>query len=143
MALDRSTVDELSTQGPTRVLSTRRIVFLVVAAAAPIAAVVGNTPLAMEFGNGAALPAAYLVAGLTLLCFAVGYAAMGRRVVNTGAFYTYVSHGLGRPPAVAAAYLAVLSYCTLTIGMAGAFGYFAALVTDALGVHTPWFGWSA
>jgi amino acid transporter len=126
-----------------RVLSTGRIVFLVVAAAAPMAAMVGNTPLALALGNGAAMPAAYLVAGITLLCFAVGYAAMGRRVVNTGAFYTYVSHGLGKPPAVAAAYLAVVSYSALTIGLAGAFGYFTSLVGDALGMRTPWLLWSA
>jgi amino acid transporter len=119
MSLDRSIADHLNTRGPARVLSTGRIVFLVVAAAAPMAAMVGNTPLALALGNGAAMPAAYLVAGLTLLCFAVGYAAMGRRVVNTGAFYTYVSHGLGKPPAVAAAYLAVVSYSALTIGLAG------------------------
>src|SRR5881394_2727914 len=101
MALDRSIIDQMNTRGPTRVLSTGRIVFLVVAAAAPMAAMVGTTPLALALGNGPALPAAYLIAGLTLICFAVGYAAMGRRVVNTGAFYTYVSHGLGKPPAVA------------------------------------------
>jgi amino acid transporter len=142
MAIDRLAADEPSTRGPVRVLSTGRIVFLVVAAAAPMAAMVGNTPLALALGNGPALPAAYLVAGLTLLCFAVAYAAMGRRVVNTGAFYTYVSHGLGRPPAVAAAYLAVVSYGALTIGLAGAFGYFTSLVTAALGVSTPWLAWA-
>ena len=49
---------------------------------------------------------------------------MSRRVVNTGAFYTYVARGIGKPPAVGAAYLAVLSYTALTIGLAGAFGYF-------------------
>src|SRR5947208_3510072 len=33
MALDRSIIDQMNTRGPTRVLSTRRIVFLVVAGA--------------------------------------------------------------------------------------------------------------
>jgi len=36
-------------------LSTGRVVFLVIAAAAPIAAMVGNVPLALVFGNGAGL----------------------------------------------------------------------------------------
>jgi amino acid transporter len=126
-----------------RGLSTGRIVFLVVAAAAPMAAMVGNTPLALALGSGPGLPAAYLLAAATLLCFAVGYAAMARHVVNTGAFYTYVAYGLGKPPAVAAAYLAVTSYSALTIGLAAAFGYFVTLIGDSMGVSTPWPLWSA
>ncbi len=65
-------------------LSTSRIVFLVVAAAAPLAAMVGNLPIALGRGNGAGAPGAFLLATLTLICFSIGYAAMGRRVVNTG-----------------------------------------------------------
>ena len=81
-------------------LSTRRIIFLVVAAAAPLAAMIGNLPIALGRGNGPATPAAFLFASLVLLLFTVGYAAMGRRVVNTGAFYTYVAKGLGKPAGV-------------------------------------------
>jgi len=72
-------------------LTTPRIVFLVVAAAAPMAAMVGTVPLAFAIGDGAGTPAVFVFAGLTLLCFSVGYAAMSRRVVNTGAFYTYIA----------------------------------------------------
>ena len=84
-----------------QVLSTPRIIFLVVAAAAPLAAMVGNLPIALSRGLGAATPAGFLFAGLTLLCFSVGYAAISRRVVSTGAFYTYVAKGLGKPVGVA------------------------------------------
>ena len=76
-----------------RKLSTARIVFLVVAAAAPLAAMVGNVPLALKLGNGPGLPGAFVLATVVLLCFAVGYAAMSRKIVNTGAFYTYVARG--------------------------------------------------
>ena len=119
----------------TRKLSTARIVFLVVAAAAPLAAMVGNVPLALKLGNGPGLPGAFLLATAVLLCFAVGYAAMSREVVNTGAFYTYVARGLGKPPAVSAAFVAVLSYNALAAGLVGAFGYFGSLVLDSAGVH--------
>ena len=112
-----------------RTLSTRHVVFVVIAAAAPMAAMIGNVPVAFLYGNGPGLPAAFAIAGVALLCFCVGYAAMSRRVVNTGAFYTYVARGIGKPPAVGAAYLAVLSYTALTIGLAGAFGYFIQLGT--------------
>lgn len=119
-------------------LSTRRVVFLVVAAAAPMAAMVGNLPLALYLGDGAGTPGAFALATLILLGFAVGYAAMGQQVVNTGAFYTYVARGLGRPPAVGAAYLAVLSYNAMTVALAGAVGYFVDIVLDTEGVHGPW-----
>ena len=108
-----------STGGSTmpRKLTTARVVFVIIAAAAPMAAMVGNTPLALLYGNGPGLPAAYVIATAALLCFCVGYAAMSRRVVNTGAFYTYVARGIGKPAGVGAAYLAVLSYTALTVGL--------------------------
>jgi amino acid transporter len=126
-----------------RSLSTPKIVFLVVGAAAPLAAMVGTVPLAFAIGDGAGVPAAFAFAGLTLLCFSVGYAAMSSRIVNTGGFYTYIARGLGRPPAVAGGLVALLAYNTLTIGMVGAFGYFAQLVAASHGLHLPWEVWSA
>ncbi|MEI6405031.1 MAG: amino acid permease [Actinomycetes bacterium] len=128
-----------STQSQQRVLSTGRVVFIVIAAAAPMAAMVGNVPIALSQGNGAGLPAAFVVAALVLLCFSVGYAEMSRRVVNTGAFYTYVSRALGKPPGVGAAYVALASYASMAIGLLGGFSYFMQQVLDGLGIHVPWF----
>ena len=116
-----------------RTLTTGRVVFLVIAAAAPLAAMVGNVPLALLYGNGPGLPVAFVIAAAVLLCFAVGYAAMSRTVVNTGAFYTYVARGLGKPAGLGAAYVAVLSYTALTIGLAGSLGYYLGDATGA-----PW-----
>jgi amino acid transporter len=123
-------------KGPS--LSTGRVVFLVVAAAAPLAAMVGNLPLALDVGNGAGTPGAFLLATVILLCFAIGYAAMSERIVNTGAFYTYVGRGLGRPASVAAAYVAVLAYNAQTIGLAGGVGYFVDIVLTTEGIDGPW-----
>ncbi len=128
---------------PRKLLTTPRIVFLVVAAAAPLAAMVGNLPIALGRGNGAGAPGAFLLASVTLFCFAVGYAAMGRRVVNTGAFYTYVAKGLGKPAGVAAAFIAVIAYLTFTVGLAAAFGYFVDLALSSAGVHGPWIAYVA
>src|SRR5258708_2198267 len=79
-------------------------------------------------GTGAGTPGAYLLAGLTLLCFSVGYAAMSRRITNTGGFYTFIARGLGRPPAVAGALVAVIAYNAVAVQLVGGFGYFAELV---------------
>jgi amino acid transporter len=128
---------------PRRMLSTSRVVFLVIAAAAPMAAMVGNVPLALFDGNGAGLPAAFLAGSVILLCFSVGYAAMSRRVVNTGAFYTYIARALGKPAGVGSAYVAVLSYTAMTCGLIGAFGYFTRLVLLTSGISLPWYAYSA
>ncbi|MBB5868866.1 amino acid transporter [Allocatelliglobosispora scoriae] len=126
-----------------RTLSTPKIVFLVVAAAAPMAAMVGTVPLAFAIGGGPAVPAAFAFAGLTLLCFSVGYAAMSRHIVNTGGFYTYMARGLGRPPAIAGGLVALIAYNAATIGLVGAFGYFAALIGSLHGLTLHWTVWAA
>jgi amino acid transporter len=119
-------------------LSTWKIVFFVIAATTPMAAMVGTVPFGFALGTGAGMPAMYLLAGLIMFCFISGYAAMSHKIVNTGALYTYIRAGLGRIPGAGAAYLAVLSYATFTIGAIGAFGYFAAFILD-WGISWQWY----
>lgn len=126
-------------KGLRRTLDTPKIVVLVVAAAAPMAALVGTVPLAFAIGDGAGVPAMFAAVGLILLCFSVGYAAMSRRIVNAGGFYTYISSGLGKPPAVAGGLVAVLSYNAICIGLVGAFGYFLRLgLEQQFHLNVPW-----
>lgn len=47
-----------------RLLSAPRVVFLVIAAAAPMAAMGGNIPLALVRSEGITLPAAYVLAAV-------------------------------------------------------------------------------
>jgi len=54
----------------------------------------GIIPVDIRLGNGAGVPGAFVIAGLILLIFSVGYAAMSRHVVNAGAFYAYLAQGL-------------------------------------------------
>lgn len=126
-----------------RTLTTPKIAFLIVSAAAPLGALVGTVPLAFALGSGAGVPATFVLAGLTLLCFSVGYAAISRRVVNAGGFYTYVAQGLGRTPAVGGGWIALLAYNAATIGVAGAFAYFAQLVAASHGLDLRWELWAA
>jgi cation diffusion facilitator CzcD-associated flavoprotein CzcO/amino acid transporter len=139
----RATARQFETGKRRRVLSTQRIVFLVVAAAAPLAAMVGNLPIALGRGNGAGVPGAFLLAAITLLCFAVGYAAMSRRIVNTGAFYTYIAQGLGKPVGVGGAFIALLAYLTFTVGMAGACAYYFHLVLTPKSGGGDWIAFAA
>ncbi len=121
-----------------RQLSTGHIVGLVVSAAAPLSAMIGTVPLAFAFGNGAGVPAAFVFAGATLLCFSAGYALIARRTGGSGGFYAAAAQGLGRPVGLASGYLAVFAYNCATIGLVGALGYFTRLVFAAHGVHVSW-----
>ena len=119
-------------------LSTQFIVFLVIAAAAPLASMIGNLPIALARGTGANVPVAFLIAGSILIAFTAGYAFIGRRVVSTGAFYTYVAEGLGKPLGVGTAYCAILSYTAFAFGLAAACGYFDEQVFLAIGLKVDW-----
>ncbi|WP_409180666.1 hypothetical protein F9C11_29785 [Amycolatopsis sp. VS8301801F10] len=120
-------------------LTPARIVFLMVAAAAPMAAMVGTVPVASAIGDGVATPALFVFAGVVLLLFSVGCAATSRKVVNTGAFYAYIAWGIGKSPAVGATLIAVLAYNAMAIGLIGSFGHFCALaLQEGFGIHVPW-----
>jgi cation diffusion facilitator CzcD-associated flavoprotein CzcO/amino acid transporter len=119
-------------------LSTSKVTILVIAAAAPLAAVIGNMPVAFTLGGGLMMPAAFVVTAITLVCFAAGYTAMSREIVSTGAFYTYIAQGLGRTAGAAAAYVAVVSYAAYAVGLTAGVGYFLALLTRQFGIDVPW-----
>lgn len=114
------------------------IVFFVVAAAAPLASVVGASPAAFAFGNGAGVPGIYLLAGLLYLVFSVGFTAMSRFAGSAGGFYTYVAKGLGRPVGVAAASMAILTYKSIQIAVYVLFGIFVSGALSHLGVEVVW-----
>lgn len=117
------------------------IVFFVVAAAAPIAGMTGLVPSTIVLGNGAAAPGAFLIAGIMLMFFAVGYATMSHHVTHTGAFFAYVGRGLGAPWGVAAAFVSVLSYCLVQTAIYGFLGATVAQKMAPLGLDLPWWFW--
>jgi amino acid transporter len=124
-------------------LKCRQIVFFVVAAAAPLTSMLGAVPPAISLGNGAGLPGAYAIVGGILLLFSVGFAAMSRHIVNGGAFYAYITQGLGRPFGIGAAFVAVASYWAIQIALYGVFGFFCIDIVGApLGLSLPWFVYS-
>lgn len=125
-------------------LSTWHLVLLVVAAAAPMGAVIGIVPVAFAFGNGAGVPLTVLSVSVILTLFSVGYSAMSRRVVSTGAFYSYVTQGLGGVPGLGAAFVAMFSYTVIASGAIAYFAYFAqAAVSGLFGGATSWIWFAA
>ena len=71
------------------------MVFLVIAFAAPLAASTTNIPMAIGLGNGVGAPGTFLIVAVVLALFAVGYSAMSSHITNAGAFYAYITAGLG------------------------------------------------
>lgn len=119
------------------------IVFYVIAAASPLVGMTGALPVAIVLGNGAAVPGAYVVVGLVLLLFSIGYATMSHRVTNAGAFFAYVGRGLGIGPGVGAAYASLLAYLAIQLAI---YGFFGAVMSGKMeaefGIDLSWWVWS-
>lgn len=118
------------------------IVFFVVAAAAPMTAVVGATPPAFAFGNGAGVPGAFILAGLLYLLFSVGFTAMTRHVTGAGAFYAYITRGLGSPAGIGGALTALLAYFSIQVSVFALFSVFVSGFASTLGLDLPWWFWA-
>ena len=115
------------------------VLFLTVTGAAPISAMLFNVPIAAGFGNGLGTPAAFLVATVVLTIFSVGYAAMARKVTAVGGFYSFISHGLGRPLGMSLGFASIVAYCVFETSLAGGFAFFAnASFNEWFGVNVPW-----
>ncbi|MEU3608079.1 APC family permease [Streptomyces sp. NPDC035033] len=121
----------------TGTLTTSDITFFVVSAAAPLTVMAGVAPVALLLG-GIGAPAGYLLAGLTLTVFAVGFTTMSRHVRSGGAFYAYITRGLGVPLGIAAALVAMLGYNGMEIGVYGLLGSATSDTAAAFGLNVPW-----
>ena len=115
------------------------VIFMAVANAAPITAMTGNVPIAVGFGNGLGAPAGFLFATIILTLFALGYVAMARHITTTGAFYGFISHGLGQVWGMASGMLATFAYVVFEGSLIGGCAYFANdAVNTIVGVNIPW-----
>ncbi|MBX7448701.1 APC family permease [Mycolicibacterium sp. 3033] len=119
------------------------IVFFVVAAAAPLTVVVALFPVIIGSGNGVGIAGAFVAVAVVLTVFAVGYVAMSKHITNAGAFYAFITRGLGRPMGLGSASLAIFAYNAIQLGVIGGFGYYAAEFTSRhTGVGVPWWVFS-
>lgn len=115
------------------------IVFMVVAAAAPLTVIGGNMPLAMGLGNGAGAPVGFVIAALVLLVFSVGFVTMTPHVPEAGAFFSYVTVGLGERMGKGIAVVALIAYTAIQIGI---YGYIGWAISDTVAhYHGPVIAW--
>ncbi|MFJ9752926.1 APC family permease [Streptomyces chartreusis] len=119
-------------------LGTSDIVFFVVSATAPLTVMAGVAPIAISLG-GVGAPAGYLTAGIVLAIFAIGFTAMSRTVRSGGAFYAFITRGMGKHVGMGAALLAVIGYNGMEIGVYGLLGTATADTSRELwGADIPW-----
>lgn len=98
-------------------LRTADLVFAALALAGPLAATAGYTSFLIGYGSGMGTPWTFLVVMGVLLLFALAYGAMTRNVNRPGAFYSYITEGLGRRAGMGASFIILTSYITIGVGL--------------------------
>ncbi len=120
-------------------LGTTGVVFMVIAAAAPLTVIGGNMPLGMGLGNGAGAPVGFILAAVVLLIFSVGFVRMTPYVKEAGAFFSYVTDGIGARAGMGTAIVALITYTAIQVGI---YGYIGWAIDDTIGFYggpeIPW-----
>ncbi len=101
------------------------IALATLAYAGPLAGTAGYITFIVGYGNGLGAPLTFIAVMLAFLLFAVGYSAQARFVPNPGAFYAYITAGLGRAHGLGSSFLILGSYLSIGVGFYG----FAGIIT--------------
>jgi len=90
--------------------------------------------------SGAATPFVYVVCVIAMLLGASGIIEMARELPSAGAFYTYVTRGLGPRSGFVTGGLMFVAYALLAPAEVGLIGSYLQTTFEAeFGVHIPWF----
>jgi amino acid transporter len=119
------------------------VLAFILASIAPMTVAAGVIPTAYAVTGLTAIPVAFVAVAVVLGLFCPGYIAMSRRIRNSGAFYAFVSAGLGKVTGVATALMALVAYECFQVATYGALGPAAQAEAAAhLGVRWPWWVWA-
>ncbi|WP_433521474.1 APC family permease [Nocardia pseudovaccinii] len=116
-----------------------KLIFIVAAFNAPLTIVASTVHLAIGFGNGVQAPLLFIGLGVVMSVFAVGYNTMAKILPRAGAFYTFVTAGLGRHLGLVASFVAVVTYALALLGTLPFFGLaFDSLLRSHGAKGVPW-----
>ena len=118
------------------------IFLMVITTNGPLTSMGGGVPVSITLGNGIGLPGSYAIVCAAYLLFAVGFCAMSPHVENGGAFYAYITKGLGTIPGIGGACIAVLSYIAILLACYAMLGHFVHMAMASLGLDAPWWAWA-
>jgi amino acid transporter len=114
--------------------------FFTVSASAPMTVIAGSVVATYAVTGSQGVPLSFLVLGLALFPFSVGYTTMARHVSHAGVLYAFVARGMSRAAGVAAGALALLAYNSIQICLYGLLG--ASLSALLPGAGLAWWTWA-
>jgi amino acid transporter len=103
----------------------------------PAVSVYFNPQLVAGF-SGAAMPLVMAVSLVASLIVANGVAEMARELPSAGAFYTYVSRGIGPRSGFVTGILMFLAYALLVPAELALIGVYSHDILDGYGISVPW-----
>jgi amino acid transporter len=110
-----------------------------ISASAPMTVVAGAVIATFAATGVVGVPLAFILLTIPLLLVSVGLVAMSRDTSHTGAFYAFLSRGLGRGWGLSGAVVALVAYNAIQICLYGLFGSTVVGIT-----HTgDWWEWAA
>jgi amino acid transporter len=124
-------------------LGTLELFFSIMAYNAPLVVVMGVIPVMLIVGNGIGTPLVFVISGIILAAFADGFIRISRVLPRPGAFYSFITAGLGREVGLGSGLVMLTCYYAVAVGTV-AFGgiVLGALVSDTLhGPSAPWYVW--
>jgi amino acid transporter len=122
-----------------RRLSLWLVITLAVTGAAPLTVVAGGATSGWSTTKILAIPIGYVAIVVPLWMFTNGLSRMSRLIESPGAFYTYVTQGLGRIWGTVAGGVALQAYNALQIGLTAGFGVVLSEYLKArYDTHVPW-----
>lgn len=120
-------------------LGIPNLVVTVISAAAPMTVIAAGATLQWAVTGQLGIPVAYLAVAAVLTVFSVGLVDMSSHITNAGAFYAYISRGVGRYAGVGGAFVAVVAYNAMAVGMLGGAGAVASSwLSSQFRLDLPW-----
>ncbi|MEV0039602.1 APC family permease [Streptomyces sp. NPDC050804] len=120
-------------------LGTLGLLLSVLAASAPLLTVAGVMSAVYGVMGVVGQPLLYVILGVVLVLFSIGYAEMSRHVHNAGAFYAYIARGLGPTAGAGASLVALVAYNAMQVGIYGIFGFeISGLFATYLDMSVVW-----
>ncbi|MFF5446627.1 APC family permease [Streptomyces sp. NPDC012888] len=120
-------------------LGTAGLLLSVLAASAPLMVVAGVMPTTFGVMGVVGQPLLFVILGIVLALFGIGYAEMSRHVHNAGALYAYIARGLGPTAGVGASVVALVAYSAMQVGVYGILGFeISGLFATYLGTELAW-----
>jgi amino acid transporter len=121
-------------------MGVAEVVLTVLAFSAPLTVAWGYLPFVIVFA-GLGAPVSFLVAGIILLFFSVGYVKLSQVSPNPGAFYALIAVGINKLAGLGSAFLAAFGYLLIGSGVYAFFGIVARDFIVGLGGPTVTWYW--